>query len=100
MQTNKGKPKEINNRSTQTQTKYGGENSNENPSDWKQTRPRQTHKKILWDFFLKVLHAIFFKLLKIETEITLPTFFYKASITIIHKTGKYTTRKKITGQYS
>lgn len=33
MQTNKGKPKEINNVSTQTQTKYGGENSNENPSD-------------------------------------------------------------------
>lgn len=56
--------------------------------------------KKICEILKKNSRAIFFKLLKIETEIILPTFFYKASITIIHKPSKYTTKKKITGQYS
>ena len=36
---------------------------------------------------------------KISEEGTLPSSFYKATITLIQKSNKYITKQKITGQY-
>ena len=52
----------------------------------------QTYKEELIPILLKLFQ-------KIEDNGTLPNSFYEATITLIPKPGKDTTKKKVTGQY-
>ena len=51
-----------------------------------------TYKEVLISSLLKLFQ-------KTEEDRTLPNLFYEATITLIQKAGKDTTKKKIIGQY-